>query len=194
MKTAIVVLSAGASSRMNKIKQLLPYKATTLLDNALKTASESGAAVTICVLGANAELIQECKIPEEVIVTININWAEGLGTSISHSVNFLEQHFPDIEAILFTLADQPLVSSDFLNRILDLASSDKIVATKYEDSLGVPALFPKAYFADLENLKGNQGAKQLLNLNRVIAIIPDFVNVDIDTEEDYSRLKAMGHI
>lgn len=191
MKAAVVVLAAGAATRMQSIKQLLPYKDGTLLESALVTAKKSYAQVTICVLGANATLIQNTIDFDSVFVTVNENWANGLGSSIAHSIRFMEEQFPTIEGVLFTLADQPFVSSDHLNIIIEKANdSDAIYASYYQETLGVPVLFPKKYFYDLKNLTGEQGAKKLIQLyhEQVIPIPTSFSNSDIDAPEDYSQL------
>ncbi len=191
MKIAVVVLAAGAATRMQSIKQLLPYKNSTLLENALYNGLNSNALITICVLGSNAEIIQKNIVANSVFITINENWASGLGSSITHSVNFIESHFTDIDGILFTLADQPFVTSKYLNSIIEKASNpEKIYASQYHDTFGVPVLFPKMFFKDLKKLDGEQGAKKLLQVyqHQVIPILLDFVNIDIDTPEDYKKL------
>ena len=53
-KLAVLILAAGASSRMGKPKQLLPWKNTTLLGHAIAQAKKVSTAVFV-VLGANAE-------------------------------------------------------------------------------------------------------------------------------------------
>lgn len=192
MKVAVVILAAGAATRMQSIKQLLPYKNSSLLGNAIQSAIESKASATICVLGANAEVIQKTIEKEAVSITINENWASGLGSSIAHSVNFGEKHFQEIEGIVFTLADQPFVSSEYINLMLDAAlDTEKIYASQYPETIGVPVLFPKKYFKDLKKLEGEQGAKKLLQIyqHQVIPVSPDFINLDIDTPEDYKKIK-----
>ncbi len=192
MKVAVVILAAGVATRMQSIKQLLPYKDSSLLGNAIQSAIESNASATICVLGANAEIIQKTIEKEAVSIIINENWASGLGSSIAHSVNFVEKYFPDIEGIVFTLADQPFVTTKYINLILDTAlDSEKIYASQYPETIGVPVLFPKKYFGDLKKIEGEQGAKKLLQIyqHQVIPISPDFINMDIDTPEDYKKIK-----
>lgn len=192
MKVAVVILAAGAATRMQSIKQLLPYKDSSLLGNAIQSALLSNASATICVLGANAAIIQKVIKKEAISITTNDNWAEGLGSSIAHSVNFVEKQFPEVEGILFTLADQPFVTAKYLNLILEnTLDAVKICASQYQDTIGVPVLFPKKYFVDLQKLEGEQGAKKLLTIyqHQVITVSPDFINLDIDTPEDYKKLK-----
>ena len=91
---------------------------------------------------------------------------------------------------LFTLADQPFVTAKYLNLILEnTLDAVKICASQYQDTIGVPVLFPKKYFVDLQKLEGEQGAKKLLTIyqHQVITVSPDFINLDIDTPEDYKK-------
>ncbi|MNU05940.1 MobA-like NTP transferase domain protein [compost metagenome] len=48
-------MAAGASSRMQKTKQLLLYNGKSLLENASECTVKSKADATVCVLGAHAE-------------------------------------------------------------------------------------------------------------------------------------------
>ena len=56
----------------------------------------------------------------------------------------------------------------------------------------MPAIFPKKYFEKLLKLKGDKGAKLLLNseIVKVISVLPKRNNtlLDIDTSNDYNKL------
>lgn len=191
MKTAIIILAAGAATRMQKVKQLLPYQKTTLLEHAITTAKHSLAQITICVLGAHKTIIKE-KIQDTAITINNTEWESGMGSSVAKGVQAALALAPDVDAVVFTLADQPFVTSAFLNLLQEKAVQhpSNIIAARYQQTLGVPVLFPKKYFKDLLELTGEQGAKKLLSVYSaaVIAVIPDFENIDIDTPEDYLKL------
>ncbi|MBG7631334.1 MAG: NTP transferase domain-containing protein, partial [Bacteroidetes bacterium] len=51
---AMLILAAGESKRMNGIKQLLPWKNTTLLGNAIEQGLNSNVNLVYVVLGANS--------------------------------------------------------------------------------------------------------------------------------------------
>src|SRR5680860_1232621 len=86
---AIVILAAGASSRMGQAKQLLPWEDTTLLGNAIRKAKASDANSVIVVLGANAESIRMEISESQIIIIENPIWASGLGTSIARGTCLL---------------------------------------------------------------------------------------------------------
>ena len=89
-KTAILILAAGKSSRMGSTKQLLSYKKTTLLGWAIEQAKQSKANTVFCVLGANSEIIEK-SIENYLVETIyNVDYNNGLSTSIIAGINHLK--------------------------------------------------------------------------------------------------------
>ena len=195
---AILILAAGGSSRMGSPKQLLKWKNSNLLNNTISKAIELNVKEIIVVLGANADMI----IPEidqsKVNILINKDWENGLGSSISAGVNHILQSNTSINGLLIMLADQPLIENDhYLKLIKDFSSGNKtIIATKYNDSKpGVPALFDKFYFKDLNDLNLDFGAKQLISRysENVISIKNEQSRLDIDTPEQYQNLYKAYH-
>jgi molybdenum cofactor cytidylyltransferase len=190
--TAVIILAAGSSSRLGQPKQLLPYKGKNLLQHAILAAENSEAKLQILVLGANEQSIRENINPVSIAIVPNPAWEEGMAGSLKIAVKHLLDLDPDLDQVLVMLCDQPFVDRDLLNTMIEKQSvSDKgIVACQYKGTLGVPALFTKTYFADILDLGGNGGAKNLIqeNLEDVIALdFPDG-GIDIDTMEDYRRL------
>lgn len=188
-KIAILILAAGGSSRMGKVKQLLPYKHTTLLGWAIEQALESEADEVFCVLGANAEKIEKSVRHYDTNTILNRNYSDGLSSSIVTGIRELN----DYDAILVMLADQPLVTTSYLNDLINLYRTypDMIVASNYGASNGVPAVFPENYFSQLLKLKGDKGAKEFLNDTsyEVLSLNIGEKLIDVDTEEDYKKLK-----
>ena len=186
--TAILILAAGEASRMGEIKQNLPYLETTLLGHAITQAKQTKAQHVYCVLGAQKEAIK-AEIKQEVSFITNEAWEEGLGASISIGVKELRSK--KYNHLLIMLADQPLMTAAYLNKLIDKAKEhpETCVASAYKNKKGVPAIFPESYFDALEKLSGDQGAKALLNSDRsVIALNAEDLLQDIDTPEDYECL------
>lgn len=188
-KTAILILAAGKSSRMGSTKQLLSYKKTTLLGWAIEQAKQSKANTVFCVLGANSEIIEK-SIENYLVETIyNVDYNNGLSTSIIAGINHLKDK--NFDSVLIMLADQPNVTTDYLNQLIITSeeNNSKIVVSNYRNKMGVPVLFPRQYFNKLINLKGDNGAKDFLKMHlSEIIKMSTFNLIDIDTREDYKNL------
>ncbi|SFD17037.1 nucleotidyltransferase family protein [Algibacter pectinivorans] len=194
MCIAAVILAAGKATRMGSVKQLLPYKGTTLLQHVIKQVEVSDVNYISCVLGANFQVLKHTLTNHSVTVIDNQKWELGLSSSISVAVTHLKTLQPLPEGVLFLLADQPHVDSDYINKIINCFKNNngKIVASNYANGHGVPALFPAVYYDALLNLKGDKGAKLFLvnHKERVISIKTSSEDVlfDVDTPKDYNKL------
>jgi molybdenum cofactor cytidylyltransferase len=60
----------------------------------------------------------------------------------------------------------------------------------YDDTMGTPVFFHRALFPQLMELKGDKGAKQIINDNKDAMAFVSFPmgGRDIDTEADYEEL------
>ncbi|WP_339704445.1 nucleotidyltransferase family protein [uncultured Kriegella sp.] len=187
---AVLILAAGQSSRMGKIKQLLPWKNTTLLGNAIKNAKSISKNV-IVVLGAFAAKIKIIPDLREVRCIENENWQDGLGSSLAFGINFLRNSTNEYQAVLVILGDQPLIDSVYLKSLVASHNHTKkgIIATAYGDKAGVPAFFSVKYFEVLGELDGDNGAKAVINSNKndTMILSSNGKSIDIDTVEDYKK-------
>ena len=195
---AVLILAAGGSKRLGAPKQLLPWGDATLLGHAVDTALQLACGPTAVVLGANSEEIKETISDDTVLVLEHTRWEEGLGTSIAWGVSQLLQSTPEIEGVLILLADQPLVTPVYLNSIISEFKSGKeqIIATSYDQQKqGVPALFDASYFDELIALKGDKGAKEILqkHSDKVQLFSAEGQLADIDTLEEYRALYKANH-
>lgn len=93
------------------------------------------------------------------------------------------------------LADQPLIDPPYLNQLITAFNSSEhsIIATKYTQGNGVPAIFSSSHFQELLQLSTDTGAKDVIRLNKesLKTLDPKGKTVDIDTYEEYlSRLES----
>lgn len=192
-QTGIIILAAGASSRMGQPKQLLTFNGATLLQNAVSAATGLGAGTTIVVLGANANEVMPAEYGSDVHAVVNGNWPEGMASSIRCGLQNLLIHLPGANAVIIMLCDQPYVTTALLSELLQAAEATgkSIVACAYGNVKGVPALFKREMFAELMLLEGDVGARRVINRNAEHVTLVPFTDgaVDIDTPEDYERLQ-----
>lgn len=197
-KLVVLILAAGDSSRMGFPKQLLKWKNTTLLQHTIDTVKKIAAEEIILVLGANSEKIKAEIDSNEVTVLVNKNWNLGLGDSIAYGINYIETILSEAESVLIMLADQPLIDTEFLIKMIESYRSNptRIVSTFYEEGkFGVPTIFNKKYFPELLKLNDDKGAKSVLKKYSDDLLFidgKDFIN-DIDTVKDYEELFKRFH-
>ncbi len=186
-KPVILILAAGMASRMGCVKQLLSYHGKSLLQRSIENAQATGLSV-IVVLGAYINQIRPLVESYGVMYVINKQWRKGISTSIHAGIIDALEHTPGLMGILIVLADQPLVTSDHLNSIIELAENNSdIIATEYQGVSGVPAYFSRKYLEELKKLKGDTGARALIKNwpGSVFSISFPAAALDIDTEQDW---------
>lgn len=147
---------------------------------------------TFVVLGAYFEIIQKEIKHFPVEILHNTNWELGMGASISFGIEHIVKNEKNVEAVLITLVDQPLIDEEHLNSLISKFNKNQeaIIATSMKDQIGVPAIFSKRYFKELLALNEDYGARQIIKEYKdlIIAIDGKDKTYDIDTKEQYKRL------
>ena len=191
MKTGVILLAAGSSSRLGRPKQLINYQGKTLLQHSIEAAQHSAADVLIVVLGCNADLIQTHIESKEVSVLVHAHWKDGMSSSMQCGLRHLIET-RQVDQVVLMLCDQPFVHQGLLDQLmLDKKTSGKgIIACSYAGTVGVPALFDQKYFSELLALKGTEGAKKVILNHQEDTFLVDFPlgAVDLDTEEDVQKV------
>ena len=191
----LIILAAGASTRMGTPKQLLAYRGCTLIRHIIEVAIASYCQPIAVVLGANAERIKPeiSQLPIQIVE--NQQWEEGMSTSIRVGLEALLAMNPNLDAVAIALCDQPFVSSQMLDRIVEAYrfTGKPIIACEYSGTLGVPVLFSRALFSELMALKSTEGAKKLIkkHIHQVFSVPFPEGAIDIDTPKDYEQLQTL---
>jgi molybdenum cofactor cytidylyltransferase len=185
-----IVLAAGASTRFGSTKQLVRVSGRPLMHMAVARAADVVGSAVIVVLGAQAAELAPLLTHSPAMIVINRDWREGLASSIRAGVARLPS---SCNAVLLTLADQAAVTAEDLKRLASAwrRQPEYIVAARYGTTTGVPAIFPRSTFGDLTSLRGDVGARSLLQRNpdRVARVAMESAAVDIDTPEDLLALQ-----
>ena len=192
-KLALIILAAGSASRFGSPKQLAMLNGKRLLQYAIDTGAEVLPNASFVVLGANADTIIPAVDLSKVNVVKNEQWKNGLSSSIQKVVSTLAI---DYTALLFVAADQVFINSSHLKLLIEAWQQRPscLVASTFSSEIGIPAIFPKEYYKTLLNIKGDQGAKGVLNDNRqnVIEVPISEAGVDIDTPDDLLAAHSWG--
>jgi molybdenum cofactor cytidylyltransferase len=118
-----------------------------------------------------------------------------MSSSIRVGLQALLAMNPSLEAVAIALCDQPFVSSQTLDRMIETyrVTGQPIIASEYSGTLGVPALFSRNLFSELMALKSTEGAKKLIKKHIQEAFRVPFPEgeIDIDTPNDYERLQNL---
>ncbi len=188
---AAVILAAGASTRMGRPKLALPVRGTPMIRRAVETALASRCREVIVVLGTYADVYRPLLDGLAVRIVHNPDPAEGMGSSIRLGVEAVS---PDARGVVILLADQPLVTPEVIDRLIETAVTDqkRIVASTYHNTVGPPAYFGRALFLDLLTLEGDRGARTVIEAypkEGVALPLPEGIAADIDTAEDLSSFE-----
>jgi molybdenum cofactor cytidylyltransferase len=188
----ILILAAGASTRLGQPKQLVRLDGRPLLHTMVSHAvAVAGHAVTV-VVGAHAQQLALLLKHSPASVIVNRHWEEGLGASIRCGVAALP---PACDAVLLMLADQVGVTSDDLKRLVSAwkGQDSAVVASLYSGTVGVPAIFPRWCFSDLGALRGDVGARRVLQRysDRLTRVPMPNAAMDLDTPEQLEELRRL---
>ena len=191
--TGIIILAAGASTRFGRSKQTVSYQGSTLLQHTIQVALDAALGPVIVVTGANEKEVATLIREEPVTIVHNKDYHEGIASSIKTGIHEVQQHHSDCANIILMVCDQPHVNKNILQSLVETArTTDKpITASAYTDTIGVPALFDKAFFPDLLSLQGEEGGKKvLLSHQSSVAVVPfPSGEIDIDTPGDLDALR-----
>jgi molybdenum cofactor cytidylyltransferase len=188
----IIILAAGASTRMGQPKQLLAYNDANLMQHAIDEALAAGSQQVIVVLGSGGEKISEQINKKQANVLYNKNWQEGIASSIRAGLQQSLLLSANVDAVILMVCDQPYVNAALLRNLVSqhIESGKHIVASQYKDTLGTPVLFHKTLFPQLLKLTGDTGAKKILmeSKEQVQAVRFPLGDIDIDHMADYEML------
>ena len=187
----VVVLAAGASTRFGATKQLVRVNGRPLLHTIVSRAAElAGHSVTV-VLGAHAGELAPLLKHSPASVAVNREWAEGIASSIRAGI----AHAPaTADAVMITLADQAAVTTEDLRRLAGAwrRNPGSIATAQYAGSVGLPAIFPRWCFRELNELRGDRGAQALLqrHVDKLVRLPMPSAELDIDRPEDLLTLEV----
>ncbi|MCF8105591.1 MAG: nucleotidyltransferase family protein, partial [Desulfohalobiaceae bacterium] len=186
-----IILAAGRSARMGRTKQILPWQGSTILGEVMRQARLSCLNPLTVVLGHEAGRITREVDLKGARVAINPDFAKGQSSSLQAGLDQLPE---TVQAALFLLGDQPLVTAAVIDRLVreyfELGAA--VVIPVCRGRRGNPVLIDRSLFSDLMRLRGDTGARILFekyaDLVRELPVAEQGVLQDIDTWQDYQEL------
>lgn len=186
---AAIVLAAGMSSRFGATKLTAPVLGRPLVQHALLAAREACPGQVHLVLGHAQDAIDAACDNLYDRKIINENYADGIGTSIAAGVSACHEEF---DAVLILLADQAMITGAHLRSLIDgwSESGADIVVSSFAETFGPPILFALPTLDALCRLRGDQGARRIVESGKfkVEKVRCEAASVDIDTPGDLDAL------
>ena len=192
-RVAGILLAAGASTRMGKTKQLLPFGEKTLIERVLVEALNSELDKVVLVLGYQAVEIKKIINPvspqPKLSIIENRQFKQGISSSIITGLSEIENTH---DHVMILLGDMPFIHRDLINLLIRryLKSGLWIGAIKGQDRPAHPMIFSRQLYPELLILQGDVGARALFTKysDQVCLIQPEgpYNDRDIDTPEDYA--------
>jgi molybdenum cofactor cytidylyltransferase len=198
MKISGIVLASGEGKRIGRIKQLLPWKNSTILGTIIDTLKNTNIDKIYIVLGHEKEKILENIKPhltEKFEVIFNENYKKGMLTSIQEAVKKISD---DYYGFIVFLGDQPFINKETVNKFIDRVrlKDYPIVVSCYKGERGHPTFISLEFKEKVLSLNPEkEGLREIIydarNKNLVFDFETDDEDVikDIDTFEDYLREK-----
>lgn len=189
-----IVLAAGQSSRLGRPKQLLPVHGEPLLRYTLRRVLASRLGQFVVIVGHETEAVRAAIADLPVTIVGNPQYARGQSTSVRAGIAALP---PEADAAVFLLGDQPGIDPEVVDALIVAwhETQAPVVAPRYEDGVGNPVLFDRRLFAEFEGLRGDSGAKPIVEAHRRagnLLTVPTRGRAprDVDTEADFAALLA----
>lgn len=179
-----ILLAAGESKRMGRLKQLMPLGNSTILEQTLDNLLGSKISDVIVVLGYKAEEVVKKISGRPIKMVVNPIYHQGMGTSIAAGLKFVDSQ---AQAVMLILGDQPYVDSSTINRLIDEFGNNHkgITIPTYKGKRGHPLIFARKYQAQLSRLSNDIGGREIIKEHPEdvleVAVDCQGIVIDIDT-------------
>ncbi|MFW6639765.1 NTP transferase domain-containing protein [Nocardiopsis algeriensis] len=183
-----LLLAAGAGSRLGRPKALVEVGGERLVDRGVRTLREGGCEQVLVVLGAaDTDVTDACAV-------INPDWATGLGSSVRAGIDAVPDEF---DAVIVALADQPLVTPQAVQRLLEAhRQGARAAVATYHGNQRNPVLLGREHWSAVHAMAHDDvGARPFLRAYSHLVTPVECDDVaspeDIDTAEDLARLAGL---
>jgi molybdenum cofactor cytidylyltransferase len=186
-----ILLAAGQSKRMNGENKLTKeIQGIPLIKLSVKNILASSINELIIVLGHQKEIIEKLIDKNKKIKFVfNKNFESGMASSIKTGLNHLSEK---TEAFFICLADMPMVNHDIYNQLIKSKDNKEIIVPTYKGQQGNPVLFYKSMKEKVLDIKGDVGAKKILELNKDkilnLVINDQSITKGFDTQDNFNSL------
>ena len=196
-----IILAAGEASRMGRLKQLLPWGESTILGTVINNIQESELDGQVrVVLGAESERIKAELSDYNCQFLTNPDYTRGMFSSVMIGIKDLPQ---DTTGLLFMLADQPLVTTDIYNQLINYFKKEEplLLVPSYNQRRGHPLIISAELIPEIYKLREDGvpegGLRALLDKYEdeieYYNLDQEGVIIDLDYYEDYQKYYSDHH-
>ena len=193
-RVGAVVLAAGSGSRMGGGNKLLqPVGGVPMVRRAVNAALASRCTPVVVVTGFAAGEVEACLAGREVAFRHNPEHATGMASSLRCGLAALPD---DVEAAVVVLADMPCIEGSHIDRLIEAFDPrrPKIVVPMKDGRRGNPVLWPRGYFAEIQAVAGDVGARDVLSRHagkiEQVGFDDDAIFADVDTPAALSDVEG----
>ncbi len=194
-QVTVVLLAAGASSRMDGVDKLLEKIDGVALLARVAQACVACAATDFIAITRPGDAARNALIPTGFHIMENPDWSEGMASSLRLGVNTLKN---SCDAVLVVLGDMPDVSAADMRALItafDPAQGRSICRAMTGDGTqGHPVLFGHQHFSALGRITGDTGARAVLAANpdatALVKTHGQSALTDLDTPKDWAAYRS----
>lgn len=187
-KIGCLLMAAGNASRFQSNKLLAEFRGKPLVLWALERIDPARFSQVTVV----TQYPEICTMAEE----FGFPWLKNDHPEwgAAYTIRLGTEAMPQCDAILYLVADQPLLDAAAIAKILETwqETPDRIVAPAHDGRTGNPCIFPREFFPELCQLQGDVGGKCVIkaHLDRLLTVevAPDAL-FDCDTPEALAELR-----
>lgn len=189
LRIGCLVMAAGSGSRFGRNKLEAVIDGKTLLRRALEAVPrEEFACVTVVTQYDGAAALAE---EFGFAVVRNDHPEDGL----SRTVRLGTEAMAGCDAIMYQVADQPLLERDTVRREVELfrAHPDRIVGLGHNSVRGNPCIFPRRFFPELMALTGDVGGNVVIRAHPESLLLYETAAAelrDVDTVEALAAIRT----
>ncbi len=192
---AALILAAGQSRRMGKTNKLLAeVGGRAMVRRVAEAVLASRAGPVIVVTGHEHAAVEQALAGLDLRLVHNPDYAAGLSTSLHRGLAAVP---PESDGAVVCLGDMPRLSADVLDRLIaafNPLEGRAICVPTWQGKRGNPLLFAQRYFAEIQAISGDVGARYLIGeYPEAVAEVPmadDAVLQDIDTPDALAAFQA----
>lgn len=190
-----IILAAGESKRMGKVKLTLPLGDKKLIEWVLQAAKLAPLDKFLLVVRPEDKEVIKIGKSWGAEIVLNSEYRSGMSSSIRKALDQISSE--ELEGFFVILGDQPLINPSIIYKMLKVFTPGKkeIVVPFYKDKQGNPVLFDGYWKGELMKLSGDVGGRVLIMAHperiKRFKISDESILLDIDREEDYEKIKSI---